>query len=207
MSRAMAQTINSFGRRGGPVVRATAVRSPVVQPRSGPVAPEAQDVPGETIDIFYTRRVSWMAIVILVLATMEAKDFFPSGQGDAFAGTGIAPWQLWSAYGIAIAVALTFLFKGLTGARALRLNPHGISGFTLMGTKNIAWSDIDQLEIVRHELHGDFLLIHGKTATWIGRRLWLNSISLGLKHIDRSLDDLVRELQSYRPDVPVPRGT
>jgi hypothetical protein len=159
---------------------------------------------GTTLTVTYNRRASWMGLIILVFLYFISKGVFSGPDQNGMQLSGFEHKLFIGVFCLAFFVAVMWFIQGLRGTTALSITRAGVSGFTVFGTKEIAWSDIHSLEIVHHNMHGNFLILHGKTATWIGRKLWLNSITIGLKQIDRSLEEIVAAMQSWRPDIQPP---
>lgn len=164
------------------------------------------------LDAHFTRRLNFLALAILYGAYELSGQFFsgfgpgspPTGSESDFAGLGSSEWLVMQVSVVLMAaIGVAWLLAGLTGARALRIDPHGVSAFTLFGPQSISWRDIAKIQLRQDsQNYGRQLWIH---AAWGSRSkgLFHGIIPIYLERIDTPLDDIMAAIHAYRPDLNV----
>lgn len=104
---------------------------------------------------------------------------------------------------ISALIGIGWLGAYLQQSPALTINERGVEGFTLLGTKFIAWEDVGGVEISRHNFYKEQVVIHAilgsKTGTWFG----VLTIPVKIAAIDQPLETVLDAIRSYRPQVNI----
>lgn len=108
---------------------------------------------------------------------------------------------LGSAVGVML-LGLVWLLQAVLRSRAVTIDRTGVSGFTLLGTKHIAWPDVDRVEVAWHPVYKHQITIHAVVGSKTGG-YGVTGIPIMTAKIDRAWKDILPEIQQYRPDVPV----
>lgn len=157
---------------------------------------------GTSFQTRYTWRINWLALGLLIAAASGARDLLqPSPSAMKLIPLTDFDPLLMSIGTIAIGlIAVVWLWQGFARAPALTTTLTGVSGFTLFGTKSIRWSEIDRLDVKRHNTYGLELQIHARRGT-PSSSIWLNCIPVYVDTVDSSLDEIIAAIQTYRPDL------
>ena len=91
---------------------------------------------------------------------------------------------------------------------ALRIDGRGIRGFTLMGTREFAWGDIDRLQVNWNATYKQQLTIHAVFGSATGGFGIFSPtcIPVMTASLDRKLDAIIAAIQVHRPDVRIDRS-
>ncbi len=105
--------------------------------------------------------------------------------------------------GIAMSIiGLAWFIQGVQRGQALRIDAFGVSGYTLLGTKRMAWGDIDRVELQWHYSYKRQITFHGVMgAKTVGYGVTGIPVSLG--RTDTSEQAVLAALEAFGPDVPV----
>ncbi|MEQ1713005.1 MAG: PH domain-containing protein [Hyphomicrobium sp.] len=208
----------AFGRR--PTPAATSRPGPghgVAQTAAAAAIAAAPPSHGEAaLVVRYNWRVGMLGIGLLVLAGkliafwwMSAPMGDPSNSLSRNTGTLAymmdGPGLFLTSGLLLAAIALGWLSRLLTKAPALTIDQRGVTGFTLLGTKHIAWEDISRLEINWHATYRQQLIIH---AVWGSRTggwgvLSPTGIPILASRVDRPLSEILHAIGRYRPDLVI----
>jgi len=190
MEKSMAQSSGrSFGRRGA----------------AGGAGRRSTAQPDRKFEVRYAFGVNWLGAVLVLTAVFGARDLLSPSPFKVLPLTNFDPALMWFGTVVTGSIGLAWLRQGLTCAPALVFSNSELSGYTLLGTKTIRWADIDRLQVKQDNTYGTELIIHAKRGSRSGS-IWLNCIPIAVNSVDRSLEEMITAIQSYRPDIPVEQG-
>ncbi|MFM9941589.1 MAG: hypothetical protein ACKVP7_19055 [Hyphomicrobiaceae bacterium] len=99
-------------------------------------------------------------------------------------------------------IGLAWFIQGYRRGQALRIDAFGVSGYTLLGSKRIAWNDIKRIELQWHHSYKRLITFHGVLgAKTVGYGVTGIPVSLG--RIDTSEQAVLAAIEAFGPDVPV----
>ncbi len=101
-----------------------------------------------------------------------------------------------------LTMGLVWAYQALVRGHALTIEARGLTGFTLFGTKFIAWPDVSWIELNWHPQLKSMLTIHAKMGSETGGYL-LTGIPVTIGRVDRSQEEILAAVRAHRPDVDV----
>jgi hypothetical protein len=99
-------------------------------------------------------------------------------------------------------IGLLWLSRFFSSAPALKMDEKGVKGFTLLGTKYIAWEDVEYVKIEYHQFYKEQILIRAVVGSPTGGH-FLYGIPLKTAALDRSRKEIVEAIRSFAPDVAI----
>ena len=149
--------------------------------------------------------LTWVAFGILVTGVGAVTDF--SGSADADTG-GLQTVPMfsfendlffWSGI-LMVVIGGVWFVKGLLGAPALTMTDSHVSGFTLLGTKNIRWQDVARVKVTNDPTYGKSIEIHATRGT-PSSNIILNCIPIYVGLIDKTDEEVMEAIRYFRPDL------
>lgn len=99
-------------------------------------------------------------------------------------------------------IGLAWFLQGCRRGQALKIDAFGVSGYTLLGSKRMAWGDIDRVELQWHHSYKRQITFHGVLgAKTVGYGVTGIPVSLG--RIDTSEQAVLAAIEAFGPDVAV----
>lgn len=109
---------------------------------------------------------------------------------------------------LAAVIGAAWLIVVLFRVPALRIDARGVRGFTLMGTCEFAWADVDRLQVKWDATYKQVLTIHAvygsKTGGW--GIFTPTSIPVMTASLDKKLDAILAAIKVHRPDIAIERN-
>jgi hypothetical protein len=100
------------------------------------------------------------------------------------------------------AIGLAWFLCGVLRARALTIDSEGVTGFTLLGRKHIAWPDVARIELAWNPIYKHVLTVHATMGSKTGGYL-LTGIPVHIGKMDTTARAVLQAVRTHRPDVPV----
>jgi hypothetical protein len=99
-------------------------------------------------------------------------------------------------------IGLLWLSRFFSRAPALRMDEKGVKGFTLLGTKYIAWEDVEYVKIEYHPFYKQQITIRAVLGSPTGG-YFLYGIPLKTAALNRSCAEIVDAIRSFAPNVNI----
>ncbi|MEQ1697016.1 MAG: hypothetical protein ABL901_14360 [Hyphomicrobiaceae bacterium] len=196
------QSYRSFGRRSILAASTAYAQRPARQAAIGPVP-----VRGLPLTVRYHWKIGLVGVAALALSyKLLAFSLASASQGrqgmhgnfiDGDSGNFVIAGI------IAGLIGLLWLTRAISKSPALIINERGVEGFTLLGTKFIAWEDVKNVELHYHAFYKAQVTIHAiwgsKTGGWLG----VTGIPIKIAAVDQPLARVLESIKSFRPDVAI----
>jgi hypothetical protein len=99
-------------------------------------------------------------------------------------------------------IGLLWLSRFFSSAPALKMDEKGVEGFTLLGTKYIAWEDVEYVKIEYHPFYKEQIRIRAVFGSPTGG-YFLYGIPLKTAALNRSCKEIVEAIRSFAPNVNI----
>jgi hypothetical protein len=99
-------------------------------------------------------------------------------------------------------IGLLWISRFFSRAPALKMDEKGVEGFTLLGTKYIAWEDVEYVKIEYHPVYKEQIRIRAVYGSPTGG-YFLYGIPLKTAALDRSCKEIVEAIRSFAPNVDI----
>ena len=109
---------------------------------------------------------------------------------------------------LAALIGFAWLVCAVLRVPALRIDARGIRGFTLLGTREFAWADVDRLKVNWDATYKQQLTIHAVFGSATGGFGIFSPTSIPVMtgSLDQKLDAIIAAIKVYKPDIKVERN-